>query len=94
MAKDVVRMRSQVTKFYKMRAQMQSASMQMQVITIPLYINCIANQVATVNGKGYGGGDSQSASYEPSDEHACHAEADDGVRKAKRNDGIQAGDDG
>lgn len=31
MAKDVVRMRGQITKFYKMRAQMQSASMQMQV---------------------------------------------------------------
>lgn len=31
MAKDVVRMRGQINKFYKMRAQMQSASMQMQV---------------------------------------------------------------
>lgn len=30
MAKDVVRMRGQVNNFYKMRAQMQSASMQMQ----------------------------------------------------------------
>lgn len=31
MAKDVVRMRGQINKFYRMRAQMQSASMQMQV---------------------------------------------------------------
>lgn len=34
MAKDVVRMRGQINKFYKMRAQMQSASMQMQVYLI------------------------------------------------------------
>lgn len=31
MAKDVVRVRGQVTNFYKMRAQMQSVAMQMQV---------------------------------------------------------------
>lgn len=31
MARDVVRMRGQITNFYKMRAQMQSVSMQMQV---------------------------------------------------------------
>ena len=37
MAKDVVRMRGQVTQFYKMRAQMQSVSMQMQVKFIPLF---------------------------------------------------------
>jgi hypothetical protein len=40
MAKDVVRMRGQVTQFYKMRAQMQSVSMQMQVnSTVPRDLN-------------------------------------------------------
>lgn len=37
MARDIVRMRGQITNFYKMRAQMQSVSMQMQVY---LMINC------------------------------------------------------
>lgn len=34
MAKDVVRMRGQITNFYKMRVQMQSVSMQMQASLI------------------------------------------------------------
>lgn len=37
MAQDVVRMRSQITKFYKMRAQMQSVSMQMQVCLLVFF---------------------------------------------------------
>ncbi len=32
MAKDIVRMRGQINKFYKMRAQMQSVSMQLQTM--------------------------------------------------------------
>lgn len=43
MAKDVVRMRGQITKFYKMRAQMQSVSMQMQVSPRAQMVSCPNN---------------------------------------------------
>lgn len=56
MARDIVRMQSQITKFYKMRAQMQSVALQMQVCphrAFHYHFNlCLVREITTSHGQG------------------------------------------